>query len=788
MSLRKHWKLAIIAVFSLSTALALGVLSLSVTNTLLLLPPAAPAPDRLVMIHGHSAEKDIEQISWLDYQYYRQNNRVFTDIAAAPNSIGLVVDLNFGGREARATTRPVSANYFAVMGVHPWLGRFFSPGDDTSNPHTAVMTYACWRRLGADPKVVGRKFGTYTIVGVTPENFTGTFYGLNGDLLTPLAESFDPSWFRRRDARRLFLLARLRPEVSKRQAQVEMAGLAGQLAAAYPNEDKNRTAVLTRATLLPPDTIPTAELAGGILMGLVLLVLLIACTNVANLLLALAVGRRREAAIKLALGASRGRLIREFLRESAVLCAVSGALGYAIAAAVIARYSDLSIEFPAYGTYFFGLNLRLDFTVLAFTLALMLIATLATGLAPALYTSSPTIAQILSGEVVVGGTRKNTRRNAMVILQAATCTLVLVGLGLCQRNLYNLRHTDVGFTTRKLVATTVYPGSEGFSEARGKELYGALRKAVAALPGVESVSLARDLPLSGASTTRVQLPGGSKKISLEKTVVDADYFSTLGIPVLQGRVFNSTDREGGPEAVVVNLKMAENLWPGQNPLGKTILAGEPLSQATVVGVVADGKYDDLGEPRQSFMYYALSQHYQAGISVIARTSGDPRLWLDPLDRAVRALGFKTPFRPATFERWMNLSLLMERVTAGVVAGVGALGLLLVTIGLFGAISWSVGQRKKELGIRVALGARSGQLLKMVLRQALSLAGAGVAIGILLGVGATVLLRAHFYGIGTVEWTVPLPVSALMLAVTLLVAYFSARPWIDADPMEAVRHQ
>jgi predicted permease len=675
------------------------------------------------------------------------------------------------------------------MGVHSWLGRLFSPGDDEVNPHTAVMTYACWKRLGADPKVVGRKFGAYTIIGVTPENFTGTFYGLNGDLLTPLAESFDPSWFRRRDARRLFLLARLRPEVTRRQAQVEMDGLAGQLAAAWPNEDKNRTAVLTRATLLPPDTIRGAELAGGILLGLVLLVLLIACANVANLLLALAVGRRREAAIKLALGASRGRLIREFLRESAVLCAVSGALGFAMAAAAIARFSNLSIEFPAYGTYTFGLNLRLDFTVLAFTLVLMLIATLATGLAPALYASSPAIAQILSGEVVVGGSRKNARRNAMVIVQVATCTLVLVGLGLCQRNLFNLRHTDVGFTTRKLVATTVYPGSEGFSEARGKELYVALRKAVAALPGVESVSLARDLPLVGAMQIPVQLPGDGKKFSIAHTTVDANYFSTLGIAVLQGRVFNSADREGGPEAVVVNRKMAETLWPGQNPLGKTILAGDPLSQATVVGVVADGKYEDLDEPRQSFMYYALSQHYQAGLSVIARTSGDPRLWAEPLERAVHALGLnRSPEHPATLESWMNLSLFTQRITAGVVAGVSALGLLLVAIGLAGAISYSISERKKELGIRVALGARSGQLLKMVLRQVLSIAGAGVAIGILLGVGATVLLRSHFYGIGTVEWTVLVPASALMLAVALLVAYLSARPWIDADPMEAVRHQ
>lgn len=409
-TLRRHWKLAAISAFSLSIAMALGVVALSISNNFLLLPPAAPAPDRLVMLYARSAGTPIDQFSYPDYEYFREHNHVFTDVAAAPNSISISADINFGGREVRVITRPVSENYFAVMGIRPYLGHFFSPGDDSSKASLAVMTWTCWNRLGSDTKIVGKVLAGRTIVGVTPKSFTGSFYGADGDLFTTVREvDTDFSWLKQRSRRRLILIARLRPGITRRQSQAEMTALSGQLASAYPNDDKESAAVVTRATLLTPDAIPTAELMTGILLVLALLVLLIACANVANLLLAVAVGRRQEAAIKLALGAPRGRLIREFLKESTILCAVSGVLGYSIAAVVVTRYSDLTIVFPMVGAFSFGLNLKFDSTVLAFTLVLMLIASLATGLAPALYASAPALAQVLSGEIVVGGTRKGVR-------------------------------------------------------------------------------------------------------------------------------------------------------------------------------------------------------------------------------------------------------------------------------------------------------------------------------------------------------------------------------------------
>ena len=326
-TLSRQWQLAAVATFSLAIAMALGMIGLSAANTMLLLPLAAPDPGRLVAIYSRAADNGVDQISYPDLEYYRANNHVFTGIAASPNSISLSIDRSNDGREIRIIGRPVSANYFDVLGIRPLRGRFFNAVDDRVNSHVAVMTYACWRRLGFDPNIVGKSVAGNTIVGVTPPSFTGSLYGLNGDLLYPLAQLDDPASFEKRDARRFFLIGRLKPGVSRRQAQAEITMLARQLAEAYPHADKGRTAVLTRASLLPPDAVAGAQWVSAIVMALILLVLLIACANVANLLLAAAVGRRQEAAIKLALGAPRGRLIRDFLQESGLLCAAGGLFG-----------------------------------------------------------------------------------------------------------------------------------------------------------------------------------------------------------------------------------------------------------------------------------------------------------------------------------------------------------------------------------------------------------------------------------------------------------------------------
>lgn len=780
--LRKHWKLAVIAVFSLSVAMALAIVSLSISNTLLLMPLAAREPDRLVKIYLRTPSDSAASISYPDYKYYRENNHVFTDIAAAPNSIQVNTN-NDGKREIKVVGRPVSENYFSVMGLPPHLGRLLASGDDGLAKPVAVITYTCWQRLGSDPNIVGQEIAGYTVVGVASKEFTGSFFGFNGDMLTSLPRT-EP--FTKRDQHPLILVARLKPGISRRQAQADMATLSSQLASAFPKDDKDTAAVVTRATLIPSSD-PTIQAAFGILLGFVLLVLLVACANVANLLLAVAVGRRQEAAIKLSIGASRARVIREFLQETALISVASVAIGFAVAWSLMRRFSNISVELPMMGAYSVGFTLRIDAVVVGATFGLMCIAILGTGLAPALYASRPDLAQMLGGEIVVGGTRKNARRSALVIVQVAVCTLVLVGMGLCQRSLYNLRHTDPGFSQRNLVATTLYP-QDNPTEQRGKENQARALSTIRGLAGVESVTLVSALPLSlGFSEAPVKLPDGDKKISVGQAVVDADYFRTLGIRTVAGRVFDSGDREKGPEVVVINHTMAEQFWPSRDPLGQVVLTGDTPRTATVVGVVADGKYESFDEAPRPMLYFALSQHYQPTIVIAARTKGDPSLWVEPVDKAIKAIGIELPFRPVTYESWTDFILLGERISAAGVAGLSALGMLLAVVGLFGAISYSVSERKKEMGIRVALGALPRQLLLMILRETWRTTGIGISIGLLLGVGVTMLLRSQFYGVSSVEWTVLAPVAVAMLAISALVALLCARSWITIDPMEAVRH-
>ena len=389
--------------------------------------------------------------------------------------------------------------------------------------------------------------------------------------------------------------------------------------------------------------------------------------------------------------------------------------------------SRISRHLPDVGAFSFGINLRLDATVVAFTIALMLIAILATGLAPGLYASSPDLAQVLSGEIVVGGTRKRVRRNALVIVQVAVCTLVLVGMGLCQRNLYNLRHVDPGFSARNLVAVMVYPklmDNPTEAQARGVPGNSAHGRSPPCLAW-NRFRWRRMCRCSAVIQIPVQFPENGNKIPIAHTVVDADYFATLGIRVLAGRAFNSRDREGTPDAIVINRKMAELFWPGRDPVGTLRDRWRSRAQEHLWWESSRTASTRIStSPRARSSTTPLSQHYQAAVNVIARTKGDPRLWVEPLAQSLRGLGLQALAPPATFDNWMNLTLLAERITAGCVAALSGLGLLLAIIGLFGAISYSVSERKKELGIRVALGAQPWQLLEMVLRQTLADRGRG----------------------------------------------------------------
>jgi predicted permease len=798
--LLKNWRLTSVAVFSLAVAMSVSVAGLSVFNAVLLRPPAVVAPDRLVTIYTRSPADEFDNVSYPDYKYYRDNNRAFSGVGAFPNSI-LKFDMTFGDRDDSATISALSDNYFAIMGIRPALGQMFVPGDDDKKTPGAVLSYSCWKRWGGDPGIIGKTLTlrrhTLTILGVAPQNFPGTVFGFASDVFITLATAADifqdPGSLTDRAQRGLLLVARLKQDATQQQARAELQTLSGQLASAFPQADKDRVAVFTNISVLPPDSRSTAALISGVLILIVLLVLLIACANVANLLLGLAAGRRQEVLIRVALGATRGRLLRQLLTETAILCAASGIAGFLIAMAPLVKLSDFNATLPVLGAFELAANFRPDGTVLAMTLGLIFIAGLAAGLAPALYSSKPNLAAAMTGEIAVGGTRKGVLRNALVVIQVAVCTLVMVGVGLCLRSLHNLRAVNPGFTARNIAAVMVDMQESGYSEAQGRKFYEDLRREASQLYGVESFCLAPALPLGGNdwSTDEVQFTGAAgenqRRVKIAYSPVDENYFATLGIPLLSGRTFESSDTDKSPEVVVINHKMAETYWPGADPVGKQIRIGDSNQPMTVVGVVGDGKYTDLDEPTRPYMYYSLVQHYQTGIALIVRTQGNPRQWLGPLVQIVRKLGAKTVLVPVTLDEWMRFTLFVPILTLEVVSGLGALALLLAAVGLYGTIFHSVSERKKEIGIRVALGALPSHLLHLFLRQTAIISGLGVLIGLLLGIAATIIFNAQLYGIRPVELQVLIPVALLMVLISMSIAYAAARPWINANPMDAVRH-
>ena len=800
--LRKHWKLTSIAVFSLAIAMAAGAVGFSVFNALLLRPPAVAAPEQLVSVYTTTPTEEFGGANYDDYKYYRDNNHVFSDVLAFPYSVQ-VRPIAFNGRLKSGLMNGVSDNYFSVLGVQPILGRLFTRGDDDKPSALAVLSYSYWKWLGADPTVLGKTVNIdrvqLTIVGVAPKGFAGTIFSALPDIWYPL--SIDATlnrqaqdWRTDRSVHFLGLIGRLKPGVTRPQALADVQMLSKQLASAYPADDKDRVADLTGTSMLPVDSVSSAKIISGIILAIVGLVLFAACSNVANLLLALASARRHEILVRAAMGATRARLIRDLLVDSTLLAAGGGILGFLLASLGLRQLMQFKPYFPGVGVIPLTIDFHPDVRVVAATVTLVFLAGLATGLVPGLHSSSPNLAGALSGEISVGGTRKGRIRNTLVVIQVAVCTVVLIGVGLCFRSLSNLQRVDLGFSAHNLAILTLDLQANGYSEERGRRMYARMRDAAGGVYGLESIALSSDLPLSGNSghDEQVRVEGSTETskqaASISSVAVDQYYFSTLGIPVLAGRVFTSSDTAKAPAVIVINHLMAEKYWPGQNPVGKTVRIENGNQTVTVVGVVGDGKYIDIDEPARSFMYFNLDQRYLPVVYLMARAHGDPRQWLAPLSEALQKADSQLLFQTSlTMDDWINFSLYVPRITLVCISVFGGLAFVLAAAGLYGAVFYSVSERKKELGIRVALGAAPRDLWRMILLQTSAVTAAGICVGIVGGIIASRLVRSQLYGIHPVEWSVFLAVALTMGGMTVLTAYSAARPWMRADPMESVRH-
>jgi len=790
----------------LSLALGIGANSsiFSIVNAILFRELPAQRPQELVDVYG-GKEKESQYATWSypDFADVRTWNSVFTEIAALNLTIatyddGRKTDLLFGEQ--------VTANFFRLYGLQPALGRDFLPEEDVAEGKSPVLLlgHRCWKeRFAGDPGIVGKTLklnGQHlTVVGVAPEIFKGSFPGVSADFWVPMhigKAMAGQSGLDERDSRSLFVKARLKPGVNLERAQAEVTALVGRLRKAYPQEDEGLTATLvpTREVVLNPAIDGPIIGVAGLLMGVVGLVLLIACFNIANLLLVRAAERRREIAVRLAIGASRGRLIRQLLTESVLLALLGGLAGLLIAiwtARLIVAFKP-PLPIPL------NLDVPLDWRVLTFTLGIALLTGILCGLAPALQSTRPGVVTALKDEEVslMRRHRKLGLRNLLVVAQVAISALLLVGAGLFLRSLGHAQSIDPGFRLRNGVAAQFALELGGaYDETRGRAFYERLLERARALPGVRSASLTEHLPLGiNVHVSNAQIEGRPKPPKGEELEVDRNgvmpgYFATLGIPLVAGRDVTDADRPGTQQVAIINETAARRFWPGEDPLGKRLRLGDSGEWMTVVGVARDGKYRTLGEAPRAFVYTNNLQQYSSFMTLVVATDGNEQAMLEQVRRELDALDPNLPvFDIATMSEHLSIMLFPARLGAALLAAFGALGLVLAGIGLYGVVASSVARRTREVGIRMSLGARRSDVLTLVVREGMTLTGIGLAIGLGLALLASQVLSGLLYGIGTYDPVTYVIVAAVLGGIALFANLVPAGRATQVQPVVALKYE
>ncbi|HEX2188844.1 MAG TPA: ABC transporter permease [Longimicrobiaceae bacterium] len=794
------------AVLTLALGIGANTTLFSVVNAVLLRPPAHVAdPERLVSLYTSDfSGPAFGASSYPDYLDFRAQTEVFQGAAAfAPRPVAV----GLGEQVERTAAEVVSENYFRVLGVRPLLGRFFVPEEGTPGAAPAVVvSHDLWRRfLGGAPDVVGRTVRVnaqpMTVVGVAPEGFRGSLRGVSFDLWVPAAAGeavgFGADDLEGRGNRGSFVVARLRPGVTLERAQARLDVVARGLHAAYPGTWTDLRRQGRRVTLLPERASRIMPQVRGPALGFLALlgatagiVLLICCANVAGLLLARATGRLREVGIRLSLGASRGRLVRQMLTESALLAGLGAAAG--VLGAVWATDLLATVELPL--PVRLGLDLRPDGRVLAATAAVAAATGLLFGLAPALRASRPDVLGALKGHTGTGGRgRRFDLRSALVVAQVAMSLLLLVGGALFVRALQGAARMDVGFRAEGLLlaALTPPPGAEETADVA--RVAREVQERAAALPGVVEASWAASVPLAGVSrrgtTVQGYQPAEGEDMEFPFNVVGPRYFETMGVPVVRGRGITEQDRDGAPGVAVVNETFARRFWPGEDPLGKRVgVRGPEGPLLTVVGVAADGKYGSLTEEPRPYVYLAALQEPSRAVLHV-RTSGHPLRALPALRGVVReaAPGW-TLEDPRTMEEQVGAALLPQRLAGRVLGLFGGLALLLAAVGVYGVLAYAVAQRTREFGVRMALGARSGDVLRLVLGRGLVLVGLGLALGLPAAWAAARLLGGFLLGASPSDPAAFMAAPLLLGAVALLASWLPARRATRVSPMTALRSE
>ena len=778
-----------VAVLTLALGIGANTAVFTVAQAALLRSWPAKEPNQLVRLIAATPQGEEINFSYADYQDIAGQSRSLEGILAYNRRAKI---LRVGAESQAVLDDVVSPNYFSVLGIDAQLGRFFSTESRPDDELVVVISDSLWHRVfNADPSLAGKQIlltnRAFTVLAIAPPGFRGLQRGVPTDLWLPVATEYGNKELADRKSREFEVLGRLRPGATPAEAKVELDTLGNRLALAYPAIDKARNvALISERERLREAMTPTI-----FLMTAVGLVLLICCANVAGLVLARSDARRKEVAMRLALGAGRLRLMRQLLTESLLLASLGAALGLLLAVGLLRLQPALMP--PA--QFELGLDLHLDASVLAFTVAAALLAVLVFGLAPAIQASKTSLVSTLKGEGTdaVRGVRRWTMRNALVLGEIALSVVLLTASGLVVRSLLFSRSLPLGFDRqRQLIFFDLLPAVAGYNSERSAAFFEQVQEKAAALPGVRHAALARRVLLSdsgGGMTRRVSIPGvelpqGQLSVPVKLDAVDGNYFRTVGTRLIAGREFNSGDNPLAARVAVISQTMAERFWPGQEVLGRQIVADGMVCQ--IVGVVEDAKINSVHETPEPYMYFPFAQLPSEEGTLIVEAESNPHALTARTRSEIQRVDRNVPVSVRTVDYLMQQAFWADQIAAGFVGALGLLGIFLGAVGLYGVVAYMVNRRSREIGIRMALGAERGQVLRLVLGQGLALAAIGAGIGLVASFVAMRFLSTMLYGVRPYDPLTFAGSSAVVILVALAASWIPARRASSIAPMQALR--
>ncbi len=805
--LMKNPGFMIVAILTLALGIGANTAIFSMVDAFLLRPLPVKDPAQITVlafqqVHGNA----LTNFSIADYRDIRdQTTAVFSDLCAYQLGLdGLSVD----GKADRILTNYVTGNYFSALGIKPAVGRFILPseGDTPGADSVMVLSYSYWQtRFGGDPGIVGRTVSVdghpITIVGVAPKGFVGVaaLLGIQGYLPLGMATiaGNPPDFMTNREVRNEPTFGRLRPGVTVQQAQASLAVVGQRLAQQFPASHKDLSLqVYPELRARPnPDPNNTLLIVGGLFLGLSIMVLLLACVNVANILLVRATVREREMAIRAALGAARIRLIRQLLTESVLLALLGGVAGVLLgywgssALASINVQTDLS----------FYVDFGFDWRIFLFATGAALLTGIIVGIVPAVRASRGNLSTILheGGRGVVGG--KNKLRSTLVVVQVAGSLVLLIIAGLFTRSMTQAQRIDLGFNPDHVLNLIMDPNEIGYSQAQTRDFYRTLLQRVRALPGVVFASAANVTPMGyynnfdNLTIEGYQPPPGQPPPSSLYNTVSTDYFQTMGIATLRGRIFTDADDENSQYVAIISETMAKQYWPNTDPMGRQFrMASDSTHAVVVIGIAKDVRYQGLTGPFSPMFYAPFLQH-QIGNSLQAlqlRTAVAPESMIPEVEREIEKLAPQLPvFDVQTMSQALNTlnGLLFYKIGAALAALLGMLGMILAIVGVYGVVSYAAAQKTHEIGVRMALGAHPAQILKMVFREGLFIIGIGLVVGVL-GALAAGRVVGSFLTVSARDPITYLVVTGLLTLVALAACFIPARRAMRVDPMVALRYE